>query len=300
MLRKAATTEGKDWDKLIPYLLFAYREVPQASTGFSPFDLMYDRSARGPLDILREKWEAGKQSDESVVSYVLSVREKIEKMKDIVHENLTTAQDRQKKWYDKRAREREFKMGDQVLVMLPTETNKLLAHWQGPYTVIKRMGRVNYKIDMSDLKKRKRTFHVNMLRKFHSPEFAGYTEGMDEFDEEELATWNHKMDEKPKVSDQLTNDQSEDLKMLITEFPEVWSGTPSKTDKMEHNIMTGTAKPIRLPAYRLPHAYRDEVKKELDEMLRNGVIEPSNSEWSAPIVLVPKKDGSLRICVDYR
>ena len=64
--------------------------------------------------------------------------------------------------------------------------------------------------------------------------------------------------------------------------------------------MTGTAKPIRLPAYRLPHAYRDEVKKELDEMLRNGVIEPSNSEWSAPIVLVPKKDGSLRICVDYR
>ena len=37
MLRKAATEEGKDWDKLVPYLLFAYREVPQGSTGFSPF-----------------------------------------------------------------------------------------------------------------------------------------------------------------------------------------------------------------------------------------------------------------------
>ena len=97
MLRKAATTEGKDWDKLIPYLLFAYREVPQASTGFSPFELMYGRSARGPLDILRETWEAGKQSDESVVSYVLSAREKMEKMKDIVHENMTAAQDRQKR-----------------------------------------------------------------------------------------------------------------------------------------------------------------------------------------------------------
>ena len=79
--------------------------------------------------------------------------------------------------------------------------------------------------------------------------------------------------------------------MLITGFPEVWSGTPSTTDKMEHNIMMGTAKPIRLPAYRLPHAYRDEVKKELDEMLRNGVIKPNNSEWSSPIVLVHKKDG---------
>ena len=56
---------------------------------------MYGRSVRGPLDILRETWEAGKQSDESVVSYVLSVREKMEKMKDIGHKNLTTAQDRQ-------------------------------------------------------------------------------------------------------------------------------------------------------------------------------------------------------------
>ena len=41
MLRKSATKEGKDWDKLLPYLLFAYREVPQTSTGFSPFELLY-------------------------------------------------------------------------------------------------------------------------------------------------------------------------------------------------------------------------------------------------------------------
>lgn len=54
MLRKTARTEGKDWDKLLPYLLFAYREVPQASTGFSPFELLYGRPIRGPLDIFRE------------------------------------------------------------------------------------------------------------------------------------------------------------------------------------------------------------------------------------------------------
>ena len=41
MLRKAANEEGKDWDRLLPYLLFAYREVPQASTGYSPFELLY-------------------------------------------------------------------------------------------------------------------------------------------------------------------------------------------------------------------------------------------------------------------
>uniref|UniRef100_A0A1X7UTB7 Integrase catalytic domain-containing protein n=1 Tax=Amphimedon queenslandica TaxID=400682 RepID=A0A1X7UTB7_AMPQE len=44
MLRKAVTKEGKDWDKLIPYLLFAYQEVPQASMGFSPLELLYRRT----------------------------------------------------------------------------------------------------------------------------------------------------------------------------------------------------------------------------------------------------------------
>ena len=57
-LRKAATDISKDWDKLLPYLLVAYREVPQASTGFSPFELLYGREVRGPLDVLKETWAA--------------------------------------------------------------------------------------------------------------------------------------------------------------------------------------------------------------------------------------------------
>ena len=105
MLRKAAVDEGKDWDKLIPYLLFAYREVPQSSTGFAPFELLYGRSVRGPLDVLRDTWEAGKRSEESVVSYVLSVREKLDKMSELVRDNLEAAQKLQKRWYDQNARE---------------------------------------------------------------------------------------------------------------------------------------------------------------------------------------------------
>ena len=54
MLRKVVIQEGKDWDKMIPYVLFAYQEVPHSSTGFSPFELLYGREVRGPLDMIKE------------------------------------------------------------------------------------------------------------------------------------------------------------------------------------------------------------------------------------------------------
>ncbi len=111
MLRKAKLEEGKDWDTLLPYLLFAYREVPQASTGFSPFELLYGRQVRGPLDILRETWQS---SEKSVISHILSIQEK---MQELGGANL---QEHKKEWYDKTARKREFQLGDMVLLFLPT------------------------------------------------------------------------------------------------------------------------------------------------------------------------------------
>ena len=57
MLRKTACEAGKDWDRLIPFILFAYQEAPPASTGFSPFELLYRRDIRGPLDVFKEEWE---------------------------------------------------------------------------------------------------------------------------------------------------------------------------------------------------------------------------------------------------
>lgn len=83
MLRKAAVEDGKDWDKLIPCILFAYREVAQSSTGFSPFELLYGRAVRGPLDVLKESWEAEKRSNESVV-YIITIRERMEIMMELV------------------------------------------------------------------------------------------------------------------------------------------------------------------------------------------------------------------------
>lgn len=79
---------------------------------------------------------------------------------------------------------------------------------------------------------------------------------------------------------------------------------PGRTNLTEHRIETGTARPVKLPPYRIPHAYRGAVQKEIEEMLEAEIeaeiIEPSMSEWCSPIVPVKKKDGSLRLCIDYR
>ena len=68
----------------------------------------------------------------------------------------------------------------------------------------------------------------------------------------------------------------------------------------EHRINTQDAAPIRQPPRRLPSAKQQEAAQAIEEMKRDGVIEPSVSPWAAPIVLVRKKDGSTRFCVDYR
>ena len=306
LLRKSATTDGKDWDKLLPYLLFAYREVPQASTGFSPFELVYGRPVRGPLDVVKENWEAEKKSTESVVSYVLSMREKITQMMEIVHENLSQSQAEQKRWYDRTAREREFQPNEEVLVLLPTSTNKLLAQWKGPYKIVRRAGPVNYLVDMHDTRKRKRIFHVNMLRKWNQPPTPSFwaEEAQEEHtDSEEMPLWSNcpeKIKAEPNIGAQLTKAQGTQLTALLQGFCTSLQDKPGRTTVTMHHIPVKSNSPVRLPPYRLPHAYREAVQKEIAAMLEEGIIKRSTSEWAAPIVLVPKKDGTLRFCVDYR
>ena len=95
MIRKFTASNQKDWDEHLPYLLFAYREVPQESTGFSPFELLYGRRVRGPLDVPKEAWVGYEGEKENTSIHVLELRRCLEEMSELVKENVAKAQNKQ-------------------------------------------------------------------------------------------------------------------------------------------------------------------------------------------------------------
>ena len=123
MLRRLCIEQPKQWYRFINPLLFAYCEVPQASTGFSPFELLYGRTVRGPMAILKKLWTGESESTEVKTSYryVLKLRERLEETMKLAREELAKNQIRYKKNYDKKMKDRLFNKGDRVLVMLPTK-----------------------------------------------------------------------------------------------------------------------------------------------------------------------------------
>ena len=77
-------------------------------------------------------------------------------------------------------------------------------------------------------------------------------------------------------------------------------GERGETSLVAMEIDTGDAPPRKQPPRRMPFLVREEVARQLENMQQDGVIQPSNSPWSSPVVMVRKKDGSHRFCVDYR
>ena len=76
MLRKTCP-QPKEWDKWLPYLLFAYQESPHSATGFSPFELLFGREVRGPLMIVKEQWKMKGQPPQLVIDYITEVQQRL-------------------------------------------------------------------------------------------------------------------------------------------------------------------------------------------------------------------------------
>ena len=101
----------------------------------------------------------------------------------------------------------------------------------------------------------------------------------------------------------LTDSQRKQLLQLLERYSDVFANSKDDfgcTNRIQHQIPTGESAPIRQPVRRVLPAKRSETRELLQGMLDKDVIQSSSSPWASPIVLVKKKGGSTRFCVDYR
>ncbi|XP_044126361.1 uncharacterized protein LOC122920716 [Bufo gargarizans] len=106
--------------------------------------------------------------------------------------------------------------------------------------------------------------------------------------------------EEVQLGERLSPQERAQAHSLIREKGTTFSNLPGYTLLATHRVETPGQTPLRQPPYRIPESVKDNMRKEIEEMLQLGVIEHSESPWASPVVLVPKRDGTTRFCVDYR
>ena len=295
-------------------VLFAAREAVQESLGFSPFELVFCHTVRGPLKLLREKWLT-ETSDLNLLDYVSTFKERLYNACKLAQENLKTSQMKMKTWYDKDARNRVFKPGDKVLVFLPIPGHPLQARYFGPYEIESKISDVNYVVKTPGRRKEKRVCHVNMWKKYFDRSDRNFVKPVSTFAnvncvencvEPECDVENNEKDfiqsvwltnseilTNPEVKlGHLTAHQNEEVLQLMKEYTLIFPDVPKKTNAALHDVIVGDALPIKQHPYRINLLKLQYMRKEIQYMLENDIIEPSNSDWSSPCILVPKPDGT--------
>lgn len=337
MLRKFCHETTRDWDEGLPFLMFAIRETPTESLGISPFELLYGRRVRGPLKVIKDHLLVAPSSKlVSINLYISSLTEKLKKVRAFAKENLTHAQTVMKKQYDEKSVVREFKEGDMVLAYIPIPGSSLSAKYHGPYKIKKRVSDCNYIIATPDRLKTTQKVHVNLIKAYKSPvslpDPSRPVSILEHAPVGPLASCGitnveyrcHPVAQEPELPDlnmdpgtlsansdilanlqhylkHLTPKQSQDLITLIHKNSALFTDNPRCCNFTFHdvNLIPGTS-PIRQNPYRLSPQKRDLMRKEVDYLLDHGLAVPSQSPWASPCLLVPKEDGKMRMCTDYR
>ena len=333
MLKKYCLETNHDWDEHVDLLLFALRECPQESLGYSPFELLYGRQIRGPLKVLKDQWFSDVKDSPNIpiTQYVSNLRERLATVRKLAISNLNKSQSKMKKQFDLKAKVRKFSPGDEVLLFLPIPGSPLKSKYSGPYVISQKLSDLNYIVKTPDRRKDTQLVHVNLIKPYVRRELPDDSENnvsncmSNNVVNDDDCMLNTRVDENDEVTDipspkkrplnseiladpdrylSYIEDYSarSDVVSLFSLYPNVVSDLPGRCNLILHdvNIVADCTTPIRQAAYRVSPTKLDIMKQEVGYLLDNGLAEPSKSPWSSPCVLVPKPDGTSRLCTDYR
>lgn len=311
MLKTYSIKFPGDWDVALPFLLFAMRDSVSESTGFTPFELVFGHEVRGPLKMVKEQFLRQKPG-ESVLQYVSDVKDRLWSACQVAKDNLNQAQERMKARFDQKAVNRSFVGGDQILALVPNRGSGLSASFRGPYTVVKRVGDKNYVISTPEGRRKTRLCHVNLLKRYEGrsprpPVACAVVQPISDGDasgEVETVGFRLRNSEALKsLGHQLGHIPLEwrsEFMALVAEFSPLFQDVPGRTSQAVHDVDIGNSPPIKQHPYRLAPSKAQTLREELLYMLDIGAIEHGQSDWSSPVVLVPKSDNTSRPCIDYR
>lgn len=188
--------------------------------------------------------------------------------------------------------------------MLPTDSNKLLLSWKGPFEIVEVLNEFDYGVMLGNGKTR--IFHANLLKQYEVREEAlavSVIPSDNEGEEQLLQLHEGKGGEnylQVSINSGLSTSQQTELRDLVFGNMEIFTDKPGKTNLVEHSIVLTDNAPVREKPYPLPFATRKAVEEEVQSMLKEGIIGISNSDYSAPVVLVSKPDSTYRFCINYK
>jgi transposase InsO family protein len=169
MLRHYVGYQMDDWDLYLPAVEFAYNSSTQASTKWTPFEADIGRKPDSPMI-----WN-GLRIESSSNQRVDTLIKKLDEIAVKIKENIKSAQERQKAFYDKGHREVTFNVGDQVLLdrsrlnldaFSNLKKDKLKLRWLGPFEILERIGKVAYRLKLPPSSNAHSVFHVSALKTY--------------------------------------------------------------------------------------------------------------------------------------
>ncbi|VDI63075.1 Hypothetical predicted protein, partial [Mytilus galloprovincialis] len=286
MLKRLCAERPRDWDKYLGPALFAYREVPQESVLFSPFELVYGWPVRGPMTILKELWtrEITDPEVRSTYEYVINLRERLESTCELVKQNLEKASRKQSRIYNRKSRSRKIKVN--LKCFMSTCLKLYVEREQTNVCVSAPDHKVGFVATVSviDLENED-------------------TDDVDNYESELIETPVAVAKETLRdvhINEALKANETVKVQCLLDKFSHVLTDIPGRTNVLQHDIKLTSDDPVRFKPYPIPYAMLDTVNKEVDKMIEMDIIERSDSPYSSPFVIVKKKDQSNRFCIDFR
>ena len=165
MLATTAAERPFDWEEYLRPLCMAYNTSVQATTGYTPFSLMFGRQARMPIDLMYGTPDGVEQSPSQ---YASNLRSTLENAYRRVREQTGTQLDRQKDFYDARVHGKPYSEGQLVWFHSPVvpkgTARKFHRPWTGPYKVVKRINDTTYRIEDVQARRRRKVVHFDRLK----------------------------------------------------------------------------------------------------------------------------------------